>query len=101
MGTVLTEPWDAATYGEVREEMASLLNTALETDDRSLIAATLGHVARIKGMRKVAEDSGLGRESLYKALLVNGNPELTTVLKVVHVLGLRLHVRVVPEATDE
>jgi probable addiction module antidote protein len=48
-------------------------------------------IARAKGMTQIARETGLGRESLYKALSPEGNPELATVLKVVRALGLRLH----------
>ncbi|MGN6389242.1 MAG: addiction module antidote protein, partial [Burkholderiaceae bacterium] len=54
------------------------------------IAAGLGHVARARGMTQVARDAGLSRESLYKALSENGNPEFATILKVVRALGLKL-----------
>ena len=52
--------------------------------------ATLGDIARASRMTMVALETGLGRESLYKSLSANGNPEFATVLKVVHALGLRL-----------
>jgi probable addiction module antidote protein len=56
-----------------------------------LVAAALGDIARAKGMSQIARETGLGRESLYKALSPDGNPEFSTVLKVVRDLGLRLH----------
>jgi len=64
---------------------------ALEEDDPALVAAALGDIARAKGMGELAKQTGLGRESLYKALSPEGNPELATVLKVLKALGLRLH----------
>jgi len=48
-------------------------------------------IARAKGMAQLARDTGLGRESLYKALSAEGNPEFATVLKVIRALGLKLH----------
>ncbi|HQA35661.1 MAG TPA: putative addiction module antidote protein, partial [Casimicrobium huifangae] len=39
----------------------------------------------------IARDTGLGRESLYKALSLEGNPEFATIMKVVSALGLKLH----------
>lgn len=57
-----------------------------------LLAAALGDVARAKGMTEVARETGLGRESLYKALSTDGNPEFGTVQKVVRSLGLRLRI---------
>ena len=64
----------------------------LEEDDPALLAAALGDIARAKGMSDIARDMGLGRESLYKALSPDGNPEFGTVLKVMHSLGLKMHV---------
>jgi probable addiction module antidote protein len=64
----------------------------LEDGDSALVAAALGDIARAKGMSKVARKAGLGRESLYKALSPEGNPEFATVLKVIRSLGLKLHV---------
>jgi probable addiction module antidote protein len=75
-----TRPWDITRYLESDEDIAALL------------AAALGDVARAKGMTAIARQTGLGRESLYKALSSGGNPEFGTVQKVVRSLGLRLHV---------
>ncbi len=58
----------------------------------TLVAAALGDVARAKGMAQIAKAAGLGRESLYKALSPEGNPEFSTVLKVMRALGLKLKV---------
>jgi probable addiction module antidote protein len=70
--------------------MAAYLEAALEDGDPRVVAAALGDIARAKGMTQVARDTGLGRESLYKALSPDGNPELATLLKVVAALGLQL-----------
>ena len=72
-----------------------------ETDAMRLIMATLGDIARAQRMAKVAQDTGLGRESLYKSLWPTGNPEFTTVLKVVRALGLRLEATATSEANDQ
>lgn len=88
-----TRPWDAAEYLESEEDMAAYLEAALEEGDASLVAAALGDIARAKGMTEIARATGLGRESLYKALSPEGNPELATILKVVRSLGLRLHAK--------
>lgn len=71
--------------------MAAYLETALQDGDPSLVAAALGDIARARGMATVAREACLGRESLYKALSAEGNPELATVLRVVRALGLKLH----------
>ena len=60
---------------------------------------TLGNIARAKGMSQLARKAGVGRESLYRALSPDGNPELGTVLKVVRALGLRLHAAPVNPST--
>lgn len=92
MATTRTRPWDAADHLESDEDIVAYLEAAFEDGDPALIAAALGDVARARGMTQVATDAGLGRESLYKALSSNGNPELATVLKVMQALGLRLQV---------
>ena len=91
MAKMQTQPWDAADYLETEEDIVLYLEAAFEDGDPGLIAAALGDVARAKGMTTVAAEAGLGRESLYKALSPDGNPEFATVLKVMRALGLRLH----------
>ncbi len=91
MAKTRTKKWDAAEHLKTDEDMAAYLEAALEENDPALIAAALGDIARAKGMSDVAREAGLGRESLYKALSPGGNPEFSTVLKVVKALGLRLH----------
>lgn len=98
MKKLRTTQWDAADYLDDDASMAGYLEAALEVGDPTLVAAALGDIARAKGMTDVAEDAGLGRESLYKALSSAGNPRLSTVLSVVKALGLRLHASVASEA---
>jgi probable addiction module antidote protein len=86
-----TRPWDAAEHLETAEDMAAYLEAALEQGDPALVAAAMGDIARAKGITQIARETGLGRESLYKALSPEGNPEFATVLKVMRALGLRLH----------
>ena len=86
-----TRSWDAAEHLETEEDMAAYLEAAFEEGDPSLIAAALGDIARAKGMSQIARETGLGHESLYKALSPEGNPEFATILKVVSALGLKLH----------
>lgn len=88
-----TRAWDAAEHLETDEDMAAYLEAALEQGDAGLIAAALGDIARARGMTEIAQKTGLGRESLYKALSPTGNPALGTVLKVVRALGLTLHAK--------
>jgi len=91
MAKTRTKKWDAAEHLKTDEDMAAYLEAALEEDDPALVAAALGDIARAKGMGELAKQTGLGRESLYKALSPEGNPEFATVLKVLKALGLRLH----------
>ena len=89
---IKTIPWDAAEYLKTEEDMANYLEAVLEDSDPALLSAALGDIARAKGMTQIARETGLGRESLYKALSPNGNPAFSTVLKVVKALGLKFHV---------
>jgi probable addiction module antidote protein len=91
MAKTQTRPWDVAEHLKTEEDMALYMEAALEEGDPALVAAALGDIARAKGMAQIARKAGLGRESLYKALSPEGNPEFATVLKVVRALGLRLH----------
>jgi len=88
----VTTPFDAADYLETKEDRVGLLEAALEDGDPGVVAACLGAIARAHGMARIAKDTGLNREGLYRALSGEGNPELETFLKVVRALGLRLHV---------
>jgi len=88
-----TRSWDAAEHLITEEDMAAYLEVALEEGDTGLVAAALGDIARAKGMTEIARKTGLGRESLYKALSPDGNPEFSTVLKVIEALGLKLHAK--------
>ena len=91
MAKTKTKRWDPAEHLKTEKDMVAYLEAALEDDDPALVAAVLGDIARAKGMTDIAREAGLGRESLYKALSREGNPEFSTVLKVVRALGLRLH----------
>ena len=83
-------PFDAARYLTDDAAVAEYMTAVLETDDPDLLLLALGDVARARGMAQVAKDSGLGRESLYKALAPGAKPRFDTVLKVARALGLRL-----------
>ena len=95
MAKTRTLPYDTAEYLENEEDMALYLEAALEDGDPRVVSAALGDIARAHGMTQIARDTGLSRESLYKALSPEGNPELATVLKVVHSLGIRLQARAI------
>ncbi len=75
------------------EEVVKALNAAFARSDATAIKETLGQIARDRGISQVARDTGLARESLYRSLDPKGNPEFTTVLKVLSSIGLRLEVK--------
>ena len=94
MAKTKTTRWDVVDHLKTDKDIANYLEAVLEDGDPALVAAALGDIARAKGMTQVARDAGLGRESLYKALSSEGNPEFATILKVIHALGLKLKVAV-------
>jgi probable addiction module antidote protein len=85
-------PYDTADYLKSTDDLVAYLEACMEEgdDDPAFIAAALGDIARSYGMVKLARETGLTREGLYKALSAEGNPSLGTVLKVVRALGLKL-----------
>ena len=83
-------PFDPAELLTTPRAMATFMSDALETGDPAFIAAALGVVARAKGMTEMARQTGVTRESLYRALSADGNPEFATVLKVIQALGMNL-----------
>ena len=86
-----TRAYDAAEYLETEGDMAAYLQAALEEGDPAVVIHALGNFARARGMSQIALQTGLGRESLYKALSPDGNPEFATVFKVVKGLGVKLN----------
>ena len=88
-----TMPYGVAQQLRTPEEMAAYLDAWLDEapHDAPGIARAVGDITRAKGMTQVAKDAGLSRESLYKALSVDGNPSFATVLKVARALGVKLH----------
>jgi probable addiction module antidote protein len=79
---VKTRAYDTANYLRDEQDMAAYLEAALMGGDAAVIAAALGDIARARGMTQLARDTGLGRESLYKALSPGGNPEFSNALKI-------------------
>ncbi|WP_442578659.1 addiction module antidote protein [Mesorhizobium sp. ASY16-5R] len=85
-----TTRWDAVEHLDSPEAIAAYIDAAMEDGDPALISAVLGDVARAIGMTQIAKDTGMSRESLYRALSEEGRPEFATVAKVMKALGLRL-----------
>src|SRR4051812_31757844 len=96
--------FDPAKYLESAEARAEYLSAALETGDLPFILDAINVVARAEGMGAIAERAGVGRNSLYKALRADANPEFKTILRVVEALGIRLTARptqAAPENNDD
>jgi probable addiction module antidote protein len=93
MRNTKTTRYDVAEHLRTPAEMAAYLESVLEESngDASMVAKAIGDIARAKGMSQVAKDSGLSRESLYKALSGERNPGIDTILKVISALGIKLH----------
>ena len=85
--------FDAAEYLENSEDVAEYLSEAFATGDDQFIAQAIGTVARAAGMMQVAKKADVSRESLYRALSEDGNPEFSTVRKVLEALGVQLTVK--------
>jgi probable addiction module antidote protein len=85
-----TIPFDAAKYLDDSQSQAELLSDALASGEARYVAAALGVIARARGMSAVAQEAGVTREALYKALKEDGNPTLETVMGVANAVGLRL-----------
>ena len=90
MSILKTQPFDPAAYLDDAESLAAYMSEALATEVPAFIADALGVVARARGMSEIARESGLSRESLYRALSPEGNPEFNTILRVIRSMGLRL-----------
>ena len=85
--------WDPVDQLQSGEDMALYLDACLDEDpgDGSVMRAALNDIARAQGMSQLARDTGLTREGLYKALSPAGNPEFSTILKVIKALKIKLH----------
>jgi probable addiction module antidote protein len=94
-----TTRFDAADYLDSEERQAAYISAALETGDADFVRDALGIVARARGMGTIAKTAGLNRESLYKALGEAGNPEFSTVMRIVRALGLTLSARSAAKAS--
>ena len=82
-----TSKFDIADYLDSNEMIAEYLNTVLEQGDHSDVITAIGHVAKAMGMGKIAEETGLSRPSLYKALSEGSKPQFETIMKVLRAIG--------------
>jgi probable addiction module antidote protein len=83
-------PWDAAEVLSTEEAIEEYIACAFETEDPAFIAEALGTVARARSMSKLAQEIGMSRPALYRALSGTGSPEFATIAKVMRALGLRM-----------
>lgn len=91
--------FDAADYLDSEEMIAEYLTAALEDENPDVFLAAIGDVAKARGMSLIAERTGLGRASLYKALTPGAKPRYDTILKVLHSLDVKLSVSTNDEAS--
>lgn len=82
-----TTKFDIANYLDNNEMIAAYLNTVLEEGTNDEIVTAIGHIAKAIGMTKIAEETGLSRPSLYKALSDGAKPQFSTILKVLRAVG--------------
>jgi len=87
-----TSKFDIADYLDSNEMIAEYLNSVLEEGDNSDIITALGHIAKAIGMTKIAEETGLSRPSLYKALSDGAKPQFSTIMKVLKAVGGQIRV---------
>ena len=90
-----------AEYPATSDDMTAALNAALEAGDLDRIMGTLGEMTRAHRMRRVSQETGLGRESLYKSMRAGASPEFATVVRVLRALGFRLQVHPIAGSADE
>jgi probable addiction module antidote protein len=83
-------PFDMADHMDSAKAIAEYLSQVLEEADADEWIRALGHLAKARGMAQIAADTGLGRESLYKALAPGAKPRYDTVMKVTRALGVKL-----------
>ena len=87
-----TTKFDIADYLDNNEMIAEYLNVVLEEGDDTEIVAAIGHVAKAIGMTKIAEQTGMSRPSLYKALSEGAKPQFSTIMKVLKAVGGQLQI---------
>jgi probable addiction module antidote protein len=89
---VETSKFDIADYLDSKEMIAEYLNAALEEGNDAEIVTAIGHIAKAIGMTKIAEETGMSRPSLYKALSEGAKPQFSTIMKVLKAIGGQIHI---------
>jgi probable addiction module antidote protein len=95
------KPFDAAKYLDSDEAVAEYISEAMLTGEMDIITHAIGVAAKARGMSEIARETGLSRESLYKALSGEGHPQFETIALVLKALGLRLRAEPAGDAADE
>lgn len=88
--------FDVVDYLDSEEAIAAYLSAVMEENDPELLIAALGDIARARGMAKLSEDTGLNRESLYKALRPGAKPRFDTVFRIIKAMNIKIHATVTP-----
>ena len=88
--TKITE-WNVLDYLKTEEDVADYLEAALEENDMDFFLIALGDVAKARSINKIAQEIGVGRESLYKSFSGVRRPSVETVFKAINALGLKIN----------
>ena len=87
-----TSKFDISDYLDNKEMIAEYLNEVLQEGDNTEIVAAIGHIAKAIGMSKIADETGMSRPSLYKALSEGAKPQFSTIMKVLKAIGGQVHI---------
>ncbi len=87
-----TSKFEIADYLENKEMIAEYLNTVLEEGNNADVINAIGHIAKAIGMTKIAEETGMSRPSLYKALSDGAKPQFETIMKVLKAIGGQIQI---------
>jgi probable addiction module antidote protein len=93
MEKITVSNWDLADEIETKEDVAGILEAAIEENDMDFLFKIIGDIARSKGMAQIARELNLNRENLYRSLSPEGNPSFITVAKVLDNLGFQLSIK--------
>jgi probable addiction module antidote protein len=91
--TIELSDFDTSHYLDSEEVIAEYLSQVLADGDPDELLLAIGNIAKARGMTKIANDSGLGRESLYKVFAPGAKPRFETVMKVMRALGVELQAK--------
>ena len=93
--------FDMSEYLNSSEAVAEYISQVLEDGDQAEFLRAIGYIAKAKGMTQIANETGLGRASLYKTFQEGSEPKFATVMKVMKSIGLNLHADPIPADKKE